>query len=440
MRIVTTIALIICCYSVTYAFTNFKRFMLKLKTFEYPQYTISDPSLNFYLSTYGNENNNNTKNSGLSVYGNAEGAYKFTTICPQYWLDVNTSLALAGDYDKSERIVQGVTTSFKSKSLSARSTLHAQYEFHPLGKLLDNIAFTGVTVDNWYYRDWNKNSNSEGTNDYDDLTGKAEIGASFRKPIKPLYIAFEMERKLKDAGVISDTLTSKTLQELSKIVITREKLKLRHDKAQKFIMEQIDSVLVKDSAVNKSKIDAFALFKISEALDVYFEEIYTGFRVSLGIAGVGKWEPSGYYNPQTDHRGTDDSYKAVMELSMSYTVPVYARLFFYTKLTIKETAQYDGFEHNFKYQIVNAGIHYLLTNRIIASYGVNGISCKYFFPENKSIYNMTMDLNYYLEDKVNIDLYGSRDFGGMLNSSSNYKEADYRRRSFRAGLQLQFGL
>ncbi len=276
----------------------------------------------------------------------------------------------------------------------------------------------------------------ESTNDYDNLTGKAEIGASFRKPIKPLYVALEMERKLKDAGVISDTLTSETLQELSKIVIAREKLRLRHDKAQKFIMEQMDSVLVKDSSVDKSKIDAFALFKISEALDVNFEEIYTGLRVSLGIAGVGKWEPSGYYNPQTNHRGTDDFYKAVMELSLSYTVPVYARLFFYTKLTKKESGVFEGFEHNFKYQFVNTGIHYILTNKLITSYRVNGISCKYFFPENKSIYNMTMDLNYYLEDKVNIELYGSRDFRGV-SYGSNY---DDRRRSFSVGMRLRFGL
>jgi hypothetical protein len=412
--------------------------MLKLKTFEYPQYTISDPSLNFYASTHGinAKNDSFTKNNGLSIYGYATGMYKFTTIRPGYWLDVNTSLSIVGGYDEFESIVQYDTTLSKSKELSARSSLHAQYEYHPFGKLFNNIAFTGVTIDNQYSRYWVKRSNYESTNDYDDLTGKAEIGISFRKPIKPLYTAFEMERKLKEAGVLSDTLTSGTLQDLSKIVIASEKLKLRHEKAQKFIMEQIDSVLVKDSAINKSKIDAFALFKISEALEVYFEEIYVGLRLSLGIAGVGKWQPSGYYNPQTDHRGTDDDYKAVMELALSYTVPVCARLFFYTQMTKKESGWVDDFEHNFKHQIVNVGVRYILTNRLIANYGVNGISCKYFFPENKSISTMVMDLNYYLEDNVKLELYGSMDYSGL----SKPVNSDERRRSYNLGMKLQFGL
>ncbi|HMA63682.1 MAG TPA: hypothetical protein VKO63_00745 [Chitinispirillaceae bacterium] len=442
MRIITTAALIICCYTATHAFTNFKRFMLKLKEFEYPQYTISDPSLNFNVSTYGTETNNNnfTENSGFSVQGNAEGAYKFTIIRPQYWLDVNTSLAIAGNYDKSERIVQGETNKFKDKALRASSTLHTQYELHPLGELLNNILFAGVTVDNWYMRDWRKTSSSEYTNDYDNLTGKAEIGASFRKPVRPLYAAFEIERKLKDAGVIADTLTSETLQDLSNVVITREKLILRHDIVQKFVMEQIEKVLIKDSLVDTTKLDAFALFKISEALDIQIPEIYTGFKMSLGVAGVGLWKPSGYYNPVTDHRGTDDYYKTVMELALSYTAPVCTRLFIYAELTKKATGEYEGFEHNFKYQVVNTRLHYIFTNRIIGTGGVNGIACKYFVPENQRVQSVFMELEFYLEDKVSLSLNGSRNFGGM-SSSTKYVDPEYgNNSSFSAGMWLRFGL
>jgi len=274
-----------------------------------------------------------TEESRYDVRGNAGGSYKFTMIRPKFWLDVTTSLDISGHYRNSETIQQGDTNKFKSKWLSANSTLHTQYELHPLSELFNNVLFAGVIVDNWYARDWRKTSGSEATyeatNDYDNLTGKVEIGASFRKPVRPLYAAFEMERKLKEAGVITDTLTSETLYELAKVVILREKQILRHDKAQKYIMEQIEKILINDSSVDTTKLDAFAIFKINEALDLQISEIYTGFKMSLGIAGVGQWKPSGYYNPVTDHRGTDDNYKAVMELALSYTVPVYTRLFMY---------------------------------------------------------------------------------------------------------------
>jgi hypothetical protein len=381
-----------------------------------------------------------TEESRYNVSGKADGSYKFTMIRPKFWLDINTSLAISGHYRNSETIVKSATDKLKYKWLSANSSLHTQYEFHPLGELLHNILFTGVTVDNWYSRDWRKTTNYESTNDYDNLTGKVEIGASIRKPVRPLYTAFEMERKLKEAGVITDTLTSETLYELAKAVIMREKLILRHDKAQKYVMEQIEKILINDSIVDTTKLDAFAIFKICEALDIQIPDIYTGFKMSLGIAGVGQWKPSGYYNPVTDHRGTDEYYKTVMELALSYTVPVYTRLFMYAELTKRVTEEYEGFEHNFKYQVVNAGLHYIFTNRIIGTGGVNGVACKYFVPENQRIHSIFMELTFYLEDNVSLNLNGSRNFGGMSNSTYYVAPVNGYKRDFSAGLSLRFGL
>ncbi|NLD92939.1 MAG: hypothetical protein GX639_09755 [Fibrobacter sp.] len=441
MKIITTMALICVCYSATHAVTNFNRFMLKLKTFEYPQYTISDPSLSFNLSSYGTETRGNySEESYYYVNGQANGAYKFTMIRPMYWLDVNTSLAASGRYGETEEFYQGDIRKSKDKYLRANSTLHSQYELHPFAELFNNILFAGVTVDNWYRREWNKSTLYEATNDYNDLTGKAEVGVSFRKPVRPLYAAFEMERKLKEAGVITDTLTSETLYELSRVVIRREKLILRHDKDLKYVMEQIENVLVKDRAVDTTKLNAFAVFKISEALDTHIPVIYTGFKMSLGVAGVGIWRPSGYYNPVTDHRGTDDYYKTVMELALSYTVPVCSRLFFYTEMTKRATGEYEGFEHNFKHQVVNAGVHYMFTDRLIGTGGINGLACKYFVPENKRIESVFMELEFYLEDNVSLSLDGSRNFGGMSSSKYYTNPSQGDQRSFSAGMWLKFGL
>jgi hypothetical protein len=109
-------------------------------------------------------------------------------------------------------------------------------------------------------------------------------------------------------------------------------------------------------------------------------------------------------------------------------------------MTKRATGEYEGFEHNFKYQVVNAGLHYVFTNRIIGTGGINGIACKYFVPENQRVHSIFMELEFYLEDKVSLSLNGSRNFGGM-SSSTNYVDPEYgNNSSFSAGMWLRFGL
>lgn len=419
--------------------SNHSRFFTALKSYNYPEYKILDRDINLDFNYYNDqtennqvENNYHDKNTQKSLSGDLSFSFKNTMLKPVYWSDLYIYLSLGGNKYKYETInthIGPYTTNYSDTShnstLNAIARFQSQYVFerHLTFPLLGDLPFFSISGHTTIYADRRR----EESKNYDPANSISkrwsnrvqenfkiipEIGFSRRQPVEPIFRAFEIERKLKQAHVISETVSMNTIRKLSTFIASKETYYITHDKYDKYRMKDLGMILHSDSLVDTSRLDAFAYFKVMEALTSNAPVFFCGFRVAVGCVANGNgYSTKGdlYNQSETDSIDTD----LRIEVSASYTFPVFRKLFFESELKMSDsTTNKQQFKYKLSKQNVNFKLHYFLTDKILANATLYALPMKYLFPNGDEPQSIGLDLNFYLEDNVSLRLYASKNFRG----------------------------
>ena len=155
---------------------------------------------------------------------------------------------------------------------------------------------------------------------------KPTAGLNKRKPVLPVYQAFEIERILKKTGEISGSLTDSTLFALIALNASIRSYSLKHERHWKYYMKKLEQILSEDPNLFDSTLDAFSLFKIYETFSTRLPGLFCGPSAALQVFNRGDGY---YYSDKSDTGDTwfDATYDAGLYTILQWTYPVFPRLF-----------------------------------------------------------------------------------------------------------------
>jgi hypothetical protein len=412
-----------------------------LKTYKTPAYTVIDRNVNLNFS-YQKELYNFDKslfvdgeyNEHTSEYdGNLQGAlsgnYKKAILKKSSWSDLNVSLSADGGLNDNDdeymNDLTGVYSSVSYRSLNADLKLksHFTYERHFCFLSNRDKPFFSITGDNLLTFSSNRNISLKNANrqssfskERQDIAShyfnlKPEIGISMRQPVAPVYRSFGIERKLKEANVIRDTLFLRTINTLAAFVASHEKYSLTHEKYYKYLMKDLDVILRSDSMVDTSQLNAYTYFKLQEALRSNSPDFFCGFRIALGCnfnARGNYTMREGYKNHYEDYNGEKfdaeyNQFALPIDFTASYTFPLLSKLFFESGLKLN-TSSVDEYDYKLKEQSAYFNLHFFITDRILCRAFIVDLPLEHAIPNGDKPKNIGLTMYFYIEDNVSLDL------------------------------------
>lgn len=217
---------------------------------------------------------------------------------------------------------------------------------------------------------------------YQSINGELSVAPSLgfgrKRPVEPVYQAFLIEHKLKKSGCIKGNLSDSTMYRLVGLTSSVEAYKLKNEKYVKFLMSDIEKIILKDSAVVDSTIDAFALFRLHEVFEIELPFFYCGPSVYISWSSRGRiglsssyisYEPDQSYdlkNGDFDVVGMPD----VPYLNLEYTFPLLTTVFAELKIGLPILTQpnFTGI-YDRKYT-GEAALYCMLLNKLILDCGI----------------------------------------------------------------------
>lgn len=243
------------------------------------------------------------------------------------------------------------------------------------------------------------------------ITLSPNFGYGKRHPVAPVYKAFEIERKLKKSGALRSSLSKNSLLELSHLLGSQESFELSYDRADKYIMKELERIIRTDSACDSSSFDAFALFKAYETFSEPFPLLFHGFEIKF----ISTYELRPYYGDYlrqydddlTNYSGLIFDCQPLPELQLEWTIPLTSRI--YPQIGVRPI---EPFFYSYKYLSCsegNLGVYFMVTNRIIAYVSASEIPVSiilpYDFPQK-----LEFKVDFFLEDHISLTLYGFKHF------------------------------
>ncbi|MBN1757076.1 MAG: hypothetical protein JW863_02095 [Chitinispirillaceae bacterium] len=278
-----------------------------------------------------------------------------------------------------------------------------------------------------YYEESRRSTSSTGKNYTGEFRLSPAIGYGRRRPVEPVYKAFEIERKLRKDGVLNASLSGSTLLELSKLIGSQRSFRIDHDRPDKFIMEKITSILGDDPACDTAKIDTYAFFRVYETLSERFPWLYHGFEIRLRLRATARYQYA--YRRSTAIRTDIDTsdafdfdYTAKHPLQLEWTIPVASRLFLSLAVDPSVTLLQKGpLDASGK-----VGLCFLLTNRIVAEASFSEIPVYLIAPSGKpGLFECSID--FFIEDHISLTIQAYKYFptysgwSKWFNSYSGYR-------------------
>lgn len=224
------------------------------------------------------------------------------------------------------------------------------------------------------------------------------VGIGKPQPVTPMYRAFEIERKLKRNGTIAGNLTSETLLLLSQFCGKLPSFRINHDRPEKFVMQELQSILLKDDAIDSVLLDAYALFMVYETFSESVPSVYCGYQFKLRGSFGGMYSRQ-YKNGEAEKKTTTLNYMFKEPLQASYTMPVSSRFFIEMQSDVSSSAKV--------LDLVGAegaiSGYYLLTNSFWLVASLSHISTRYMVPsEWPQSYTLTAMI--FIEDQMHIEM------------------------------------
>lgn len=426
------------------------RFHRMIKGFNYPHYRESDRDivLNFQYDAYRSNNipeeadidELQKKSFYRDMNGELELDLDFISSNPVRRTDQNIVFRAGGSLNERFVImtneILGTFDTLAERMSEAEGicAYNLYHEKHFGFKRLNGLPFFGAyghvtlrgtdTIKNYYLHHNNYSSpfrRSKEINQSVTLTGSVEpsVGVGNRKPVKPIYEAFLVERKLKKAGALRGDLSDSTMYSIAELIASLKACRLKHDKYEKFLMSGLQKILNKDSCVIDSALDAFTLFKAREGIISEHPLFYSGFsaRIYEIIRADGGWNSKYATRDSTDDRGFEFNWDLIPMLEVMWTAPVFKR--FFISLNLKKPI-FDV-SNDLSYSIYpQFGIdaYFLLLDRLTAEAGFTTGR----YGKREFFINGELAFNLYIEDKMAVSFFVRENFvNDKRNANSTTK-------------------
>jgi hypothetical protein len=455
---------------------NLARFQKFLKEFKDPDYSESDKDIygNFWYDASLDkqfpdqpditENADETEMFHKTLVGSLgfRGTWikSSDTFQLDQHMDINGSINEMESSNIKSNTLSGMhdTNAIKERIFAGRSIYTMNFERHfgferlkglPFWELPANVDLAGLDRVRKDYDSKSTITTSEksifrnATNSVRLMPG---IGFGRRKPVLPVYRAFEFERTLKRRGLIDHNLSDSTMTALIGLNASIQAYNLKNELWQKYFMQQLENIILTDDAIRDSSLNALTLFTLYETILTPLPDFYHGFKMSINgnLIGTTHYLLQKYYEDEVSRSsefGFDLNYGAFGTISMTYQV--FSRLFFECSL-LKSTLidesdeRYPEYSDSYKdeslleltpdnhYDFMLKGtFHYFITNRIL-------MNCGLAFKNSTSRYKRQLaagflNLTIYIEDDISLNC-SIRRLITENKSNDDYNRINYKRK------------
>ncbi|MBD3420706.1 MAG: hypothetical protein GF398_11365 [Chitinivibrionales bacterium] len=351
--------------------------------------------------------------------------------------DVGIAVGADGHFIKESDIVyneligKGDTTAESDIKANAYAHVSLAYSLYRETKRRKIDLFAGV------YLQWNTHAFREIDNEYEsahlnypaaDAKSEQRYAAITDVRVAPrfgvgrpvnaelIYRALEIERMLRKRYALKDTLSDKTLLQLTRAIASRERFRIEHDLAEKFYYQDLEQILVADSNVHRDKLDAYTIEKAEEVLYHNYPEMMDGLRFYVSL-----WEQIelSYAQEKVKRNGAEvhgtgslslDNRYELFDVHLVWGKLIWKNIFIRTEVEANfistssesnvafvKTAFDDPQQH------LDLSVFYLITNKLIAKAGCYRLPAFLVIPADipQTIY---ASLDYVLEDDITLTL------------------------------------
>ncbi len=161
-------------------------------------------------------------------------------------------------------------------------------------------------------KDWHVNDDV----DY-RVSGSLGFGVGRVRDVGGVYVAYVIEQRLREEGVLTAELSAATRQRLSELAFTRPDLKHRHQRPDRFYWQEVERILCSDPSVDCANLDAYALYRIDESP---FESQYVMRRCGffLGAELVGSHDRR--ISRQSQEHSEDRWVAGILQNQVTYSI------------------------------------------------------------------------------------------------------------------------
>lgn len=382
-----------------FAESDISRFNRSIREFTYPDYKLKDTDLSLQVnfdrrlnsvdqSTFDlGDKNINTKNSNNEFSGVFTLQNYYTKIKPNFSFEYKDRYAINGNIKESCRSTDDTLTSYYNKKserrIDAAGIIENEFSFnkHFCRNPMKNLPFAGVSLRHTLKGEYNRLDNYALTNlEYasnndrqesivDNINIIPKIGLNNRKPVNHVFKAFNLESKLRKTGVLQGCLSDGTFKKLVTLIGAETKYRQSYEYFTKFMMQDIDSLLRNDPAIDTSKINAFVLFKAHEALTFNSPEFFCGIEVyATNYINVRYSYMKEFVNNNSSTYNDFYLEEGPVEFILNFTHPLYSKLYITTEWTIDP---FGASDNQFRLRYVNVkylfGFYYLLSDRVFVN-------------------------------------------------------------------------
>lgn len=136
--------------------------------------------------------------------------------------------------------------------------------------------------------------------------GEAGLGWGRVRNASAVYDAYILEARLAEMGRLSGELSQETRQKLAELLYQRSAYEKRNERSARLFWRDVEAILKSDAAMT-GELDAFALYRINEEVAPSTMARWSGWRLSMNIAGVHENDIYKTHSEWTRHEVTDTS-------------------------------------------------------------------------------------------------------------------------------------
>jgi len=237
------------------------------------------------------------------------------------------------------------------------------------------------------------------------------IGLGRQKPVTPVYQAFEIERAMRETGMIHGELSDATMVAIAEWMATRFALQNTRDLPDKVIFAGLDSILIRDSTVVQPAINGHAVLRIKERVDRIVPWFTTGLELSIGFyeelhANYYKYKDNSSF--EYPHSKGIEFYQdnGFGTFIIKWGLPLSDRWFVRCNTSwdpLINTS--DGFDdmRNPLFLTWNGALYYLVTDRSFFNLAFNSLPCVVIVPVDQP-YQVELGYTYFIEDRVSVNV------------------------------------
>jgi hypothetical protein len=259
------------------------------------------------------------------------------------------------------------------------------------------------------------------------------IGLGRQRPVTPVYQAFEVERALRETGIIHGELSDAAMVGIAQWLATRFAIKNTRDLPDKFISAGLDSILQADTNVQLTALNGYSVHRVKERTDRRLPWLVAGLEFSVGV--LEELSMDYYYSSdrmQIDNRNNDeiqfDQENDVGSIGFDWGLPMSDRWFLHCNTSWNPMhINENGIKTTTGLMRLNwdLSLYYLITDRIYFDCIVNSLPCIIIVPL-KQPFHLSLGFTFFLEDHISIGLSFDRFYNDNRSRFESIIKPDYR--------------